>query len=84
MADFAAAFWSGTAMPSVSSNPALAGMWPEAGGASAATYLQRVFSSGVGDWCYFNGVEDETPAPGDTTPPWTGAITAYERLGQTS
>jgi len=45
-------------------------------------YAQRVFSSGLSQWCYFTQTTiDQTPASGDTTPNWTGAITAYELLG---
>lgn len=45
-------------------------------------YVQRVFSSGLSQWCYYTITSiDQTPASGTTTPNWTGAITAYELLG---
>lgn len=46
------------------------------------TYAQRVFSSGLGVWCYYTGAIDATPASGDTTPNWTGSITAWQVLGR--
>jgi hypothetical protein len=52
--------------------------------APVVNYVQRVFSSGLGVWCYYTmTVIDQSPASGDTTPNWTGAITAYELLGTT-
>lgn len=50
------------------------------GASAAVVYAQRVYSSGLGQWCYFSGPINQSPAPGDTTPNWTGSITAYELL----
>lgn len=47
-----------------------------------ATYAQRVFSSGLGVWCYYVGAINATPVSGDTTPNWTGSITAWQVLGR--
>lgn len=43
-------------------------------------YLQRVFSSGLGVWCYYTTTNaiDPTPLPAATIPNWTGSITGYE------
>lgn len=47
------------------------------------SYAQRVFSSGLAQWCYYVGALNPTPLSTATTPNWTGAITAYENLGPT-
>ncbi|MGL4255622.1 MAG: hypothetical protein ACRCSL_04755 [Microbacterium sp.] len=52
------------------------------GASAAAVYAQRVYSSGLAAWCYFSGAVNQSPAPGDTTPNWTGSITAYELLAR--
>jgi hypothetical protein len=46
-------------------------------------YAQRVFSSGLSQWCYYttSGAPDPAPASGSTTPNWTGSITAWQILG---
>lgn len=44
-------------------------------------YVQRVYSSGLSAWCYYTqSVINPTPASVDTTPNWTGSITAHEVL----
>jgi len=41
-------------------------------------YLQRVWDSGTYGWCYYTKLfVDPNPAPGETTPPYTGAISAH-------
>ena len=48
---------------------------------ATVNYVQRVFSSGLGVWCYYTQTSiNPTPSSGDTTPNWTGAITAFELL----
>ncbi len=50
--------------------------------APLVNYVQRVFSSGLGAWCYYTmTVINQSPDPSETTPNWTGSITAYELLG---
>lgn len=51
-------------------------------GAAAATYAQRVWSTGLAAWCYFTGALNPTPAPGDTTPNWTGSATDYNVISR--
>lgn len=51
------------------------------GGSKTVTYAQRVYSSGLNQWCYYVGTLNATPLSSATTPNWTGAITAYENLG---
>lgn len=56
--------------------------WPERSGLGIIYFYQRVFSSGLGEWCYYttqNGI-NPTPLSGDTVPPWTGSIAAYELI----
>lgn len=56
--------------------------WPDRGGLGVIYYYQRVFSSGLGVWCYYttqNGI-NASPLPAATTPNWTGAIAAYELI----
>jgi len=54
--------------------------FPATGG---ATYPQRVFSSGLAAWCYYiQTAINPTPASVDTTPNWTGSITAHEVLAE--
>lgn len=62
--------------------PPPAGTLARSGGASASTYAQRVFSSGLNAWCYYNGALNATPLSSETTPNWTGAITAWQVLGR--
>jgi len=48
---------------------------------STIQYAQRVYSSGLSQWCYYiQTAINPTPATGDTTPNWTGSITAHEIL----
>lgn len=50
--------------------------WPTA--VPPTNYLQRVWDSGGTTWCYYTKLfVDPTPAPGETTPPYTGAISAH-------
>jgi len=52
--------------------------FPQVGGVS---YVQRVYGSGNAAWCYYTQTSiNPTPATGDTTPNWTGSITAHEVL----
>ena len=54
--------------------------FPEVGG---VTYPQRVYSSGLAAWCYYVQTSiNPTPASVDTTPNWTGSITAHEVLAE--
>lgn len=45
-------------------------------------YYQRVYSSGLGVWCYYttNGGIDSVPLPAATTPNWTGSIAGYQLI----
>ena len=56
--------------------------WPERSGLGTIYYYQRVFSSGLSEWCYYTttGGVNATPLPAATTPNWTGAIVAYELI----
>lgn len=56
--------------------------WPERSGLGIIYYYQRVFSSGLSEWCYYTttGGVNTTPLSGATTPPWTGSIVAYELI----
>jgi len=78
MADFPGQVLPVSLPSAVPTSTAASDFTPTGGGSVAAIYAQRVFSSGLADWCYFVGIPDSTPASGDTTPNWTGAITAYE------
>ena len=50
--------------------------WPSA--VAAVSYLQRVWDSGGTTWCYYTKLfVDPSPAPGETTPPYTGSISAH-------
>ena len=41
-------------------------------------YYQRVYDAGTAGWCYYTGTTiDATPDSGDTTPNYTGAISAH-------
>jgi hypothetical protein len=41
-------------------------------------YYQRVYDAGTAGWCYYTGSAiDATPDSGDTTPNYTGAISAH-------
>jgi len=52
--------------------------FPQVGGVS---YVQRVYGSGNAAWCYYTQTTiNPTPASVDTTPNWTGSITAHEVL----
>jgi hypothetical protein len=53
--------------------------WPSAAPPVTPTsYLQRVWDSGGSNWCYYTKfLIDPTPAAGETTPPYTGAISAH-------
>lgn len=45
-------------------------------------YYQRVFSSGLGVWCYYstlNGI-DPSPVSSATSPNWTGSIAGYQLI----
>lgn len=54
------------------------------GGTPAVNYVQRVYSSGLAVWCYYTKTSvDPTPASGETTPNWTGSITAHQVLATT-
>lgn len=54
-------------------------------GTVTSSYAQRVFSSGLGVWCYYVQASiNPTPATTDTTPNWTGSITAFEVLAKLS
>jgi hypothetical protein len=51
--------------------------WPSAV-AVIVNYLQRVWDSGGNNWCYYTKtVIDPSPLPGETTPPYTGTISAH-------
>lgn len=43
----------------------------------AAIYAQRVWSTGLGVWCYYTTPLNETPASSITTPNWTGTAIDY-------
>ena len=48
---------------------------------SMTNYVQRVYSSGLSAWCYYTKTSiDPTPLSTDTTPNWTGSITAFQVL----
>jgi len=52
----------------------------KAGGA-ITYYGQRVWSSGLNDWCYYEQTAvNPTPLSGETTPNWTGSISNHEVL----
>ena len=47
-------------------------------------YYQRVYSSGLSAWCYYdtlNAVEP-SPSPNSTNPPWTGSISDHQILAK--
>lgn len=48
----------------------------------AIEWAQRVFSSGLNTWCYYNGPLNPSPDPSETTPNWTVSITAYQILAK--
>jgi hypothetical protein len=55
--------------------------FPEVVVVPGVSYVQRVYSSGLSAWCYYTqSVINPTPASVDTTPNWTGSITAHEVL----
>lgn len=56
--------------------------WPERSGLGTIYYYQRVFSSGLNDWCYYTTTSGVNPTPlsGDTIPNWTGSIVAFELI----
>ena len=78
MADFVGQVLPVSLVSAVPTSAAASVFTPTGGGSVAATYLQRVFSSGLGVWCYYTSVPNYSPVPGATTPNWTGSITAYE------
>lgn len=47
-------------------------------------YYQRVYSSGLSAWCYYNTLNAVNPAPASsaTTPNWTGSIAGFEVVGR--
>lgn len=50
--------------------------WPTA--TPPTSYLQRVWDSGSNVWCYYIKLfVDPNPASGETTPPYTGSISAH-------
>lgn len=50
--------------------------WPTV--VAVVSYLQRVWDTGSSGWCYYTKLfVDPNPAPGETTPPYTGAISAH-------
>lgn len=52
--------------------------WPGVNPPPSISYLQRVWDSGGGLWCYYTKLfVDPAPGPGDTTPPYTGSISAH-------
>lgn len=83
MADFVAEFF-GRGVPSLleGAPTSFTGeFFTNGGSASTTRYAQRVFSSGLGVWCYYiASAVNPTPLSADTTPNWTGAITAFEVL----
>lgn len=50
-------------------------------GATTTQYAQRVWSTGLGVWCYYVGPLNPTPLPAQTTPNWTGSIQRHQNLG---
>ena len=60
-------------------NPALAAYYNPY---SSATYYQRVFSSGLSQWCYFSsiGTINTAPSSTSTSPNWTGSISNHQIL----
>lgn len=55
---------------------------PGSSGPVTTYYIQRVYSSGLSQWCmYTQTSENPTPLSGDTNPNWTGSITAHQVLG---
>ena len=47
-----------------------------------AVYYQRVYSTGVGGWSYYQTQDaaNPSPPPEATTPPWSGSIVSYQVL----
>lgn len=71
----------------VTQQPVLAGVTDFPAGqmintAGPVQYAQRVYSSGLSVWCYYVGAINASPLSSQTTPNWTGTITAYQLLGQ--
>lgn len=47
-------------------------------GGGTTYYLQRVYDSGTAGYCYYTKtVEDPTPLSGETSPNYTGSISAH-------
>lgn len=47
-------------------------------------YYQRVWSSGLSVWCYYNTLNavNASPASAATTPNWTGSISDFQVVGR--
>jgi hypothetical protein len=47
-------------------------------------YYQRVYSSGLSAWCYYDTLNgtDPSPSPNSTNPPWTGSISDHQILAK--
>jgi len=78
MADFSASYVSPPGIYSYTQNPSdatyIATSSPSA--SAGVRYFQRVFSSGLNDWCYYSTLNAVDPAPlsSATTTNWTGSI----------
>ena len=68
---------------SQSANLNYRGIVPAGSSTPAATlYTQRVWCPPLDVWCYYIGVINPSPAPGDTTPNWVGSIERHQVLAR--
>lgn len=81
MADFVAQELPSAVFPVVADS-ADATVVASGGGTVVAIYAQRVWSTGLGVWCYYTTALDATPASGTTTPNWTGAAVDYNVISR--
>jgi hypothetical protein len=45
-------------------------------------YIQRVYDTGTGGWCYYTKTSvDDSPLSTETSPNWTGSISGHSVLG---
>jgi len=82
MANFNASYFTQPGVYSYTQNPSEATYLAPSQVTVAANirYFQRVFSSGLGLWCYYSTLNalNQTPLSAATSPNWTGSISSFQ------
>jgi hypothetical protein len=84
MANFAATYYEGGDLLSMTQSPAAAVYYAPSQVTTVVytnvRYWQRVYSSGLSAWCYYSTLNATNPTPlsSETTPNWTGSISNFQ------